>query len=112
MAPNHSQVPFYQEFHSPQCTVLGPLFFLVYINDISEDISPDTTLRLFADDTCLYRTINSMVDAIELQSDLEKLQEWEIRNKMEFHLGKCQLLRVTNKRNPIVTDYSIHSQNI
>ena len=65
-----------------------------------------------SDDTSLYRTINSMADAIELQSDLEKLQEWEIRNKMEFHPGKCQLLRVTNKRNPIVADYSIHSQNI
>ena len=96
----------------PQGTVLGPLFFLVYINDISDNISPGTTLRLFADDTSLYRTINSVADAIELQCDLDKLQEWEIRNKMEFHPGKCQLLRVTNKRKPIVAAYSIHSQNI
>ena len=51
----------------PQGTVLGPLFFLVYINDISNNISPGTTLRLFADDTSLYRTINSMADAIKLQ---------------------------------------------
>ena len=96
----------------PQGTVLGPLFFLVYINDITKNISPGTTVRLFADDTSVYRRINSEADAIELQNDLDILQEWEVANKMEFHPGKCQLLRVTNKRKPIAADYSIHSQNI
>ena len=59
-----------------------------------------------------YRRINSEADAIELQRDLDRLQEWEVTNKMEFHPGKCQLLRITNKRKPIAADYSIHSQNI
>ena len=96
----------------PQGTVLGPLFFLVYINDITENISPGTTVRLFADDTSVYRRINSEADSIELQKDLDTLQEWEVKNKMEFHPDKCQLLRVTNKRKPIAADYTIHSQKI
>ena len=46
----------------PQGTVLGPLFFLVYINDISKDLTPGTKIRLFADDSLLYRTIRSRGD--------------------------------------------------
>ena len=62
--------------------------------------------------TSVYRRINSEADAIELQKDLDRLQECEVANIMEFHPGKCQLLRVTNKRKPIVADYIIHSQKI
>ena len=43
----------------PQGTVLGPLFFLIYINDISKGLSQGTKIRLFADDSLLYRTIKT-----------------------------------------------------
>ena len=46
----------------PQGTVLGPLLFLIYINDISENLSPGSQLRLFADDSLLYRNIKSNMD--------------------------------------------------
>ena len=46
----------------PQGTVLGPLLFLIYINDIDQDLSPGTSIRLFADDSLLYRTINIIND--------------------------------------------------
>ena len=46
----------------PQGTVLGPLFFLVYINDISQGLSKGTKIRLFADDSLLYRTIKTPHD--------------------------------------------------
>ncbi len=45
-----------------------------------------------------------------LQDDIDSLQEWEATWLMEFNPSKCQLLRVTNKRNPIVAQYSIHGQ--
>jgi len=93
----------------PQGTVLGPLLFLVYINDISENLSKDTKIRLFADDSLLYRPIRSIDDCISLQKDLDLLQKWEITWKMEFHPQKCQLLRITNKRNPIIHPYTIHN---
>ena len=80
----------------PQGTVLGPLLFLVYINDISADLSPGTKIRLFADDSLLYRTISTPDDSRTLQKDLDVLQNWETANKMEFHPGKCENLRITN----------------
>ena len=61
----------------PQGTVLGPLFFLIYINDISKNLSVGTKIRLFADDSLLYRTIRSAKDCEILQKDLNTLQQWE-----------------------------------
>ena len=92
----------------PQGTVLGPLFFLIYINDISEGLSKGTKLKLFADDSLLYRIIRSAKDVLALQNDLNLLQAWEIEWKMEFHPGKCQHIRITNKRNIIQSKYYIH----
>ena len=71
--------------------------------------SPKTKIRLFADDSLLYRTISSKQDTIELQKDLDILQKWESDNSMEFHPDKCQVLRITNKRKPITSYYPIHS---
>ena len=50
----------------PQGTVLGPLFFLIYINDISKGLSKGTKIRLFADDSLLYRTIETPSDSATL----------------------------------------------
>ena len=93
----------------PQGTVLGPLLFLVYINDIAKDLSHGTHLRLFADDSLLYRVIKSPDDSATLQRDLDSLQRWETTNKMEFHPQKCELLRITNNKRKIVSQYTIHS---
>ena len=93
----------------PQGTVLGPLLFLAYINDINSNLSKDTHIRLFADDSLLYRTIRTDEDSAILQRDLNTLQAWERDNKMEFHPDKCQVLRITNKTKPIQVNYKIHN---
>ena len=85
----------------PQGTVLGPLFFLIYINDIHKDLSPGTKISLFADDSLLYRTIADTSDCHTLQKDLDALQQWERQNKMEFHPDKCSVLKITNKQHPV-----------
>ena len=93
----------------PQGTVLGPLLFLTYINDINKNLSEGTSIRLFADDSLLYRTIKTKEDALILQKDLNTLQTWEKENLMEFHPDKCQVLRITNKKKPILSGYTIHN---
>jgi hypothetical protein len=92
----------------PQGTVLGPLFFLIYINDIHKDLSPGTKISLFADDSLLYRTIADTSDSLTLQKDLDTLQQWETDNLMEFHPGKCSVLRISNRQHPVDFIYNIH----
>ena len=94
----------------PQGTVLGPLLFLAYINDLPKNIR--ATPRLFADDCLLYREINSVEDGLSLQADLERLQEWERDWSMQFNPEKCEVLRITNKRKAIVTEYKIRGQTL
>ena len=93
----------------PQGTVLGPLLFLAYINDLPDCISEDSRVRLFADDSVVYRVINNNDDATQLQQDLNALQEWERKWLMEFHPEKCQVLRITKRCNPVKFTYSIHN---
>ena len=58
----------------PQGTILGPLMFLLYINDIAKGIN--SPLCLFANDRLLYRVINGIEDTNRLQEDLNKLSKW------------------------------------
>ena len=59
----------------PQGSVLGPALFLVFINDLPDDLSSKT--RMFADDCIVYREITSMQNQTTLQDDLDKLAAWE-----------------------------------
>ena len=93
----------------PQGTVLGPLLFLAYINELPDCISEDSRVHLFADDGVVYRVINNNDDATQLQQDLNALQEWEKKWLMELHPEKCQVLRITKRRNPVKFTYSIHN---
>ena len=90
----------------PQGSVLGPCLFLHYINDLPEGI--ESSVRLFADDTIVYHTIENQDDANTLQSDLNRLGEWEKKWQMEFHPHKCQVLTITNKKNTINHNYTLH----
>jgi hypothetical protein len=96
----------------PQGTVLGPLLFLIYINDLPNCINPGTKVRLFADDCIVYRTIKTEKDSELLQQDLDNLQKWESNWSMSFHPEKCQLLRVSKKKKQIITNYLIHGKSL
>ena len=89
----------------PQGTVLGPLLFLLYINDIDQDIQ--STVRLFADDCILYREINNASDAQILQDDINKFQAWASAWQMKFNSSKCHIMSITRKRNKFVAKYNL-----
>ena len=92
----------------PQGSVLGPLLFLLYINDLPQNIQ--SQVRLFADDTAVYLTVTSSEDANTLQADLDTLQEWERTWDMEFNPSKCQVLHITRSRQPLQSQYTLHGQ--
>ena len=91
----------------PQGTVLGPLLFLEFINDLPSKVHAKACL--FADDCLLYRRIKTDEDAESLQDDLNKLQDWEADRQMHFNPDKCELIRITNKRKTINATYLIHN---
>ena len=93
-------------WRSPK-TVLGPILFLVYINDFNEYIK-HSTLRLFADDSIIYKTIRNTEDTQTLQEDLTSAAKWEKDWLMSFHPDKCSVIQVTTKLNPIQFDYTLH----
>ena len=92
----------------PQGSVLGPLLFLLYINDLPQNIQ--SQVRLFPDDTAVYLTVTSSEDANALQADLDTLQEWESTWDMEFNPSKCQVLHITRSRQPLQSQYTLHGQ--
>ena len=67
----------------PQGSVLGPILFLVYINDLPQNLL--SHVRLFADDTAVYLTINNKQDCKELQNGLDKLHVWGKLWNMHFN---------------------------
>ena len=77
----------------PQGTVLAPLLFLCFINDLSDKIT--SKIRLFADDVILYSTIKSVEDCFTLQEDLNTSNKWSQTWKMKFNTSKCEFLRIT-----------------
>ena len=94
----------------PQGSVLGPLLFLVYINDIANYVS--SPCRLFADDCIIYKQINSPTDAKILQDDLLHLERWEKTWHMKFNIYKCMVLTVTLKKNSLSTEYYLHNHKL
>ena len=79
-----------------QGTVLGPLLFSLYINDISTDI--DSEIRLFADDHVCYREIKDTEDTLKLQKNIYQLGCWARKWGMRFQLVKCNMMQITRKR--------------
>ena len=78
-----------------QGTVLGPLLFLLHINDLPSVVDPNTSVRLFADDALVYRVINTIIqDQVTLQQDFARLEGWAKASGMVFNASKCYVMHI------------------
>lgn len=96
----------------PQGSVLGPLLFLIYINDLSDVVHGGVAIRLFADDCVLFKNITAPNDHTILQANLEAIHEWCIRWGMQLNAQKTVLLRVTRKKNISTYSYLLNNNII
>jgi hypothetical protein len=94
----------------PQGTVLGPILFLIYINDLPDKIK--SKCRLFADDSLLYRNISSEEDIIQLQKDLEEVILWCNTWYMTLNLDKCEHMNITSKHTPSNAEYTLDQHHL
>ena len=94
----------------PQGSVLRPILFLLYINDINENVQ--SSIRLFADDSIIYRKIMSNIDLQILQTDLIQLEKWSDKWQMQFNISKCVHLPITNKTKTSSHQYSLYGHSI
>lgn len=94
----------------PQGSILGPLLFLIYINDLPQFLASDNLL--YADDLKLFKVINSESDCSTLQNDLEVLLEWCQLNDLGLNVNKCFKVTYTLKKTHVNKDYHIDDKAV
>ena len=79
----------------PQGSVLGPTLFIIYINDMPSIIN--SSVKIFADDTKIYRKVTEEQDRLQLQSELDAVSDWSNKWQMPFNADKCTVLHIGNQ---------------
>ncbi len=92
----------------PQGSILGPMLFLCFINDMPSS-THNTTLALFADDSKCFRSVNSIADCQLLQTDINSLYDWGMTWDLHYHPSKCQIISMTRRtKHAINFDYKMN----
>ena len=94
----------------PQGSVLGPILFVIYINDMPDIVDNLTFVFLFADDTKLFRRIETQDDTATLQKDIDKLMAWSNLWLLKFHPDKCKYMGIGYQGETIPNKYNMNSQ--
>ena len=81
----------------PQGSVLGPILFLVYINDVESVCCGTSKLQLFADDVKLYSNITVNDTSDRLQQSLDNLSAWATKWQLAININKCTVLSIATR---------------
>jgi hypothetical protein len=95
----------------PQGSILGPLLFLLYINDLP-DVIKNSKIALFADDVKMYSEVININDCHNLQDDINSLCAWSVTWGMRLNVSKCKVLSVSRKKNTVIFNYAINSEQL
>ena len=95
----------------PQSSILGPVLFFLYANDIHDTVIA-SSVSCFADDTKLFKTINNQTDANLLQNDLDNLSTWSTSSGLNFNELKTNCQTRTRKRSPLIHEYAVNGKPI
>ena len=97
----------------PQGSVIGPLFFIIYINNLSASNYLPSNLLLFADDSKCFNKISSTTDSLILQRKINDIIRWSDEWDLKFNIGKISLVRFSKKsRVPLSYHYEILDHEI
>lgn len=97
---------------APAGSVLGTVLFLIYINDLPSIFENYCKVLLYADDCKLAMKIKNEDDARKFQAEIDKLDNWCIKNKLELNISKCAVLNINRTKNKIEKTYKLNVHNI
>jgi ribonuclease P/MRP protein subunit RPP40 len=96
----------------PQGSVLGPILFLIYINDVDSACKGSSTLELFADDAKLYSRVSVDDHTNFLQLSLDSLSAWADQWQLAININKCSVLHIAPKTHHLSANYFINGTQI
>ena len=88
----------------PQGGVIGPLLFLIYINDMALEVDVDSNINLFADDTKIFSHSKTI-----LKKSLDKIYHWLKERKLDLNPSNCQVLNIQKNTSRIISDFRINN---
>ena len=95
----------------PQGSVLGPLLFVIYINDLPDVVQ--SNILLFADDTKIFNKVTSIDDSRKLQKDIDALNCWSDKWLLKFNTDKCHVLTMGKFENIVHTQrYTLYEEEL
>ncbi|CAG9133473.1 unnamed protein product [Plutella xylostella] len=98
--------PYHTRSGVSQGSILGPLFFILMINDLESQLHNSSCL-LYADDLKLSMRVRGEADCALLQQDLDAVHQWSLDNKLLFNTSKCAVMSYTRAKNPVEANYRI-----